>query len=104
MKKTGALFGKTKSAMGSSSRRSLDDTSLIPFIELMPSQDLNDPMEEDDDDVPPPTLVIELSLDLREAREKQAYNHLRNNILPHTWAFDMNLLERTGMGVEFDSD
>ena len=59
-------------------------------------------MEESDDDLPPPTLVSDSQLDLREAREVQAYNLLRHQAFNHTRAFDMDLLARIGMDVEFD--
>lgn len=75
--------------------RSHNDTSSIPSVELTPSQEQNDPMEEDeDDDIPPPTLLSDPSLDLREAREQQAYNHLRNRVCSHTGALDVDLLGR----------
>ena len=50
-------------------------------------------MEIDEDDAP--------YLDLREDRERQAYAMLKHQGFVHTKAFDPDLLEKTGMDVDF---
>jgi hypothetical protein len=47
----------------------------------------------DDDDAP--------YLDLRDDHEKQAYALLKRRDFGHTKAFDLDLLEKTGMDVDF---
>ena len=50
-------------------------------------------MEIDEDDAP--------YLDLRDDRERQAYAMIKNLSFGHTRAFDPDLLEKTGMDVDF---
>ena len=50
-------------------------------------------MEIDDEDVP--------YLDSRDNYECQAYAMLKHRSFGHTKAFDLDLLEKTGMGVDF---
>ena len=50
-------------------------------------------MEIDEDDAP--------YLDLQDDREHQAYAMIKNRSFGHTRAFDPNLLEKTGMDVDF---
>lgn len=76
-------------------------SSTIPSVELTPSQDRAETVEESNDDVPPPALIADSSLDLREAREVQAYNILRSRTVSHTRAIDTELLGRTSMDDEF---
>ena len=40
-------------------------------------------------------------IDLRGEREHQAYNILKGRTFGHTWEFDEDLLEKTGMDTEF---
>ena len=42
-------------------------------------------------------------LDIRGERELQAYNILKDRTFGHTWEFDEDLLEKTGMNAEFAS-
>ena len=42
-------------------------------------------------------------IDLRGEREHQAYNILKGRTFDHTWEFDEDLLEKTGMDTEFAS-
>ena len=42
-------------------------------------------------------------LDIRGERELQAYNILKDRTFGHTWEFDADLLEKTGMNAEFTS-
>ena len=50
-------------------------------------------MEIDDEDAP--------YLDLQDDRERQAYAMLKHQSFGHTKAFDLDLLEKTGMDVDF---
>ena len=50
-------------------------------------------MEIDEDDAP--------YLDLQDDRERQAYAMIKNRSFGHTRAFDLDLLEKTGMDVDF---
>ena len=50
-------------------------------------------MEVDEDDAP--------YLNLRDDRERQAYAMIKNRSFGHTRAFDLDLLEKTGMDVDF---
>ena len=50
-------------------------------------------MEIDEDDAP--------YLDLRDDHEHQAYSMIKNRSFGHTRAFDPDLLEKTGMDVDF---
>ena len=42
-------------------------------------------------------------LDILGERELQAYNILKVRTFGHTWEFDEDLLEKTGMNAEFAS-
>ena len=42
-------------------------------------------------------------IELRGERELQAYNTLKARTFGHTWEFDEDLLEKTGMDTEFAS-
>ena len=42
-------------------------------------------------------------LDIRGERELQAYNILKGRTFGHTWEFDEDLLEKTGINAEFTS-
>ena len=50
-------------------------------------------MEIDDEDA--------LYLDLRSDRERQAYAMIKRQSFGHTRAFDPDLLEKTGMNIDF---
>ena len=50
-------------------------------------------MEIDDEDAP--------YLNLRDDRDRQAYAMLKRRSFGHTKAFDPDLLEKTGMGIDF---
>jgi len=50
-------------------------------------------MEIDDEDAP--------YIDLRDDRERQAYAMLKRQSFGHTQAFDPDLLEKTGMDIDF---
>ena len=50
-------------------------------------------MEIDEDDAP--------YLDLRDDRERQAYATIKNQCFGHTRAFDLDLLEKIGMDIDF---
>ena len=50
-------------------------------------------MEIDDEDAP--------YLDLRSDRERQAYTMIKRRSFGHTRAFDPDLLEKTGMDIDF---
>ena len=50
-------------------------------------------MEIDDEDAP--------YLDLRSDRERQAYTMIKRRSFGHTRAFDPDLLEKTGMNIDF---
>ena len=50
-------------------------------------------MEIDEDDAP--------YLDLRDDRERQSCAMIKNRSFGHTRAFDLDLLEKTGMDVDF---
>ena len=50
-------------------------------------------MEIDEDDAP--------YLDLRDDRERQAYAMIKNRSFGRTRAFDSDLLEKTGMDIDF---
>ena len=50
-------------------------------------------MKIDEDDAP--------YLDLRDDRESQAYAMIKHRSFGHTRAFDLDLLEKTGMDVDF---
>jgi len=50
-------------------------------------------MEIDEDDAP--------YLDLQDDRERQAYAMIKNRSFGHTGAFDLDLLKKTGMDVNF---
>ena len=53
-------------------------------------------MEIDEDDAP--------YLDLQDDRERQAYSMIKNRSFGHTRAFDLDLLRKTGMDVDFCND
>jgi hypothetical protein len=42
-------------------------------------------------------------IDLRNDREKQAYTLIKNRVFTNTKEFDLDLLEKIGMDLEFDS-
>jgi hypothetical protein len=42
-------------------------------------------------------------IDLRSDREKQAYTLIKNRVFTNTKEFDLDLLEKIGMDLEFDS-
>jgi len=63
---------------------------------LMEEQDAKlqaEDMEIDDEDAP--------YLDLRSDRERQAYAMIKRRSFGHTRAFDPDLLEKTGMDIDF---
>ena len=100
------LAGAFKKAMGASSSRFCGSSSArytkpeeSPMHEDEETvsteeeeQEQEQPMEEGNDDP---------HLDLEGAREMQAYNLIKNCEFIHTPAYDPNLLQKMGMGIEF---
>ena len=105
MKNIGRKFSRAiRNLTGSSSSRSSSHRSSTPT----PSFTHHD--EQDESQVPKEQVeqqeeeaLDDSHIDLRGEREHQAYNILKGRTFGHTWEFDEDLLEKTGMDTEFAS-
>jgi hypothetical protein len=99
------MSGALKKVIGSSSSQSSSHRSSTP----MPSYTHQDeqaefqaseeqPVQQEEEEAP-----NDSHLDIRGERELQAYNILKGQTFGHTWEFDEDLLEKTGMNAEFTS-
>ena len=94
-----------KKVTGSSSSRSSSHRSSTPT----PSYSHQD--EQAESQVPEGLLAQQeeeqvpndSNLDIRGEQELQVYNILKDRTFGHTWEFDEDLLEKTGMNAEFMS-
>ena len=105
MQNIGRKFSRTIRKMtGSSSSRSSSHRSSTPTLsfthhdEQAESQAPEEQVEQQEEEVPDDSHI-----DLRGEREHQAYNILKGRTFGHTWEFDEDLLEKTGMDTEFAS-
>ena len=93
-----------KKVMGSSSSRSSLHHSSTPAPSIShrdehaESQTTEEQTEQQEEEVPDDSHI-----DLRGEHEHQAYNILKGRTFGHTWEFDEELLESTGMDAEFAS-
>lgn len=122
MQRLGRQVASTaKKVIGSSSRRSHGSASthhaeeyvlspmLVNDIPQLPppheqqaeQQDEEQDAEEEEEDEPMDTSNDPLFLDLEGDREIQAYNLIKLRKFVHTPAYDPELLERTGMSIDF---
>src|SRR6185312_11793359 len=99
------VSGALRKVTGSSSSRSNSHHSSTP----MPSCTHQDeqaesqapeeqPAQQEEEEAP-----NDSHLDIRGEQELQAYNILKRQTFGHTWEFDEDLLEKTGMNAEFMS-
>ena len=94
--------GALKKVTGSSSSRASSHRSSTP----MPSFSHHDEQAESQAPEEQPAQPEEEApddshLDIQGERELQAYNILKARTFGHTWEFDDDLLEKTGMNTEF---
>jgi hypothetical protein len=99
------VSGALKRVTGSSSSRASSHCSSTPTPsythqdEQAESQAPEEqPAQQQEEEVPDGS-----HLDIRGEREFQAYNILKARTFGHTWEFDEDLLEKTGMNAEFAS-
>ena len=100
-KVSGALKKVTRSSSSQSSshRSSTPTPSYTHQDEQAESQALEEqPAQQEEEEAPDDS-----HLDIRGERELQAYNILKARTFSHTWEFDEDLLEKTGMNAEFVS-
>ena len=99
------MSGALKKVTGSSSSRASSHCSSTP----MPSYTHQDeqaesqvpeeqPVQQEEEEAPDDS-----HLDIQGEQELQAYNILKARTFGHTWEFDEDLLEKTGMNAEFAS-
>ena len=95
---TGALKKVTgsSSSRASSYRSSTPTPSFPHHDEQAESQALEgQPAQQEEE------ALDDSHLDIQGERELQAYNILKARTFGHTWEFDEDLLEKTGINVEF---
>ena len=98
---SGALRKVTgsSSSQSSSHRSSTPTPSYTQQDEQVESQAPEEqPAQQEEEEAP-----NDSHLDIRGEQELQAYNILKGRTFGHTWEFDEDLLEKTGMNAEFAS-
>ena len=97
---TGAFKKVTgsSSSRASSHRSSTPTTSFTHHDEQVESQAPEEQPAQQEEEA-----LDDSHLDIRGEREFQAYNILKARTFGHTWEFDKDLLEKTGMNTEFSS-
>ena len=99
------MSGALRKVTGSSSSRSSSHRSATPTPSYTHQEEEAEsqapeeqPAQQEEEEAPDDS-----HLDIRGERELQAYNILKARTFGHTWEFDDDLLEKTGMNAEFAS-